>query len=166
MRGLRVQLVQLFTQYFTKVKEKYIRENFVLIYELLDEVCDNGVPQITEPSVLKEYIFQKGTFLRERKESARDVTLQVTGAVAHRNPRVAYKKNEVYLDIVETTHVLMSVDGAPRMPRKHGRLTPGHGARLSPRRRMAMDARSRKLAAVAGVMGGRCQACAMPPDLE
>lgn len=38
--------------------------------------------------------------------------LQVTGAVAHRNPRVTYKKNEVYLDIVETTHVLMSCDGA------------------------------------------------------
>jgi hypothetical protein len=107
-----MQLVQLFTQYFSKVKEKFIRENFVLIYELLDEVCDNGVPQITEPSVLKEYIFQKGTHLADKKEAAADVTVQVTGAVAHRNPRVTYKRNEVYLDIVETTHVLMSVDGA------------------------------------------------------
>jgi hypothetical protein len=107
-----VQLIQLFTQYFSKVKEKCIRDNFVLIYELLDEVCDNGVPQITEPSVLKEYIFQKGTFLADKKEAAMDVTLQVTGAVAHRNPRVTYKRNEVYLDIVETTDVLMSVDGA------------------------------------------------------
>lgn len=79
-----MQLVQLFTQYFTKVKEKYIRENFVLIYELLDEVCDNGVPQITEPSVLKEYIFQKGTFLREKKESASDVTLQVCASARQR----------------------------------------------------------------------------------
>jgi AP-2 complex subunit mu-1 len=110
-----VQLVVLFTEYFNKVKEKNIRDNFVLIYELLDECCDNGVPQITEPSVLKEYIFQKGTFLADKKEFASDVTLQVTGALAHRNPRTSYKKNEVYLDIVETTHVLMATDGAHRL---------------------------------------------------
>jgi hypothetical protein len=38
--------------------------------------------------------------------------VQVTGAVAHRSPKVSYKKNEVYLDIVETTHALMATDGA------------------------------------------------------
>ena len=106
-----MQIVVLFTQYFNKVKEKYIRENFVLIYELLDECCDNGVPQITDPSTLKEYIFQKGTYVKE-KEAPADVTLQVTGAVAHRNPRTSYKKNEVYLDIVETANVLVASDGA------------------------------------------------------
>jgi hypothetical protein len=74
-----VQLIVLFAQYFAKVKEKYVRENFVLIYELLDECCDHGVPQITEPSVLKEYIFQKGTFLKEKKDPADDMTLQVCG---------------------------------------------------------------------------------------
>jgi AP-1 complex subunit mu len=54
--------VQLFSHYFKKVKEKRIRENFVLIYELLDEVCDYGIPQITDPFALKSYIFQKGAF--------------------------------------------------------------------------------------------------------
>lgn len=57
-----VQLVQLFSHYFHKVKEKNIRENFVLIYELLDEVCDYGIPQITDPFTLKAYIFQKGEY--------------------------------------------------------------------------------------------------------
>jgi hypothetical protein len=57
-----VQLEQLFTHYFKKVKEKRIRENFVLIYELLDEVCDYGVPQITDPFALRNYIFQQGAY--------------------------------------------------------------------------------------------------------
>jgi len=34
----------------------------VLIYELLDEVCDYGIPQITDPFTLKAYIFQKGEY--------------------------------------------------------------------------------------------------------
>jgi AP-2 complex subunit mu-1 len=45
------------------------------------------------------------------KEAAPDVTLQVTGAVAHRNANVFHKKNEVYLDVVETVNVLLSKDG-------------------------------------------------------
>jgi hypothetical protein len=47
----------------------------------------------------------------DKKEVAPDVTLQVTGAVAHRNPNTFYKKNEVYLDVVETVNVLISKDG-------------------------------------------------------
>jgi len=48
----------------------------------------------------------------DKHDPAGNVTLQVTGAVAHRNPTTVYKKNEVYLDIVETINVLMSKDGA------------------------------------------------------
>ena len=79
-----VQLLNLFTQYFRKVKETYIRNNFTLIYELLDECCDFGVPQITEPSILKEYIYQQGTVKAERKRKATQsqVTLQVRALVA------------------------------------------------------------------------------------
>lgn len=32
----------------------------MLIYELLDEAMDFGLPQITDPTVLKSLIFQKG----------------------------------------------------------------------------------------------------------
>lgn len=39
--------------------EEVIKANFVLIYELLDEILDFGYPQISEPAVLKSLIFQK-----------------------------------------------------------------------------------------------------------
>ena len=36
--------------------EESIRDNFVLIYELLDELMDFGYPQTTESKILKEYV--------------------------------------------------------------------------------------------------------------
>lgn len=56
-----IQLVGLFQSYFEgDLCEKSIQDNFVLIYELLDEAMDFGLPQITDPTVLKSLIFQKG----------------------------------------------------------------------------------------------------------
>lgn len=37
--------------------------------------------------------------------------MQVTGAVSWRREGLTYKKNEVYLDIVETVNVLMTAKG-------------------------------------------------------
>lgn len=42
--------------YFRTLREESIRDNFVLIYELLDETMDFGHPQFTEPSILKECV--------------------------------------------------------------------------------------------------------------
>jgi hypothetical protein len=39
--------------------------------------------------------------------------MQVTGAVSWRREGLRYKKNEVYLDIVESINVLMTAKGAP-----------------------------------------------------
>eukprot|EP01025_Chloroclados_australasicus_P016601 TRINITY_DN1836_c0_g1_i1.p2 TRINITY_DN1836_c0_g1~~TRINITY_DN1836_c0_g1_i1.p2 ORF type:complete len:292 (-),score=14.85 TRINITY_DN1836_c0_g1_i1:400-1275(-) len=50
------------------------------------------------------------------------VTHQVTGAVAHRNPKVFYKKNELFLDIVESVDTLMSTDGTVIRSEVNGRL--------------------------------------------
>eukprot|EP00803_Ostreobium_quekettii_P001696 evm.model.scf_3664.1 EVM.evm.TU.scf_3664.1 scf_3664:1961-7119(+) len=54
-------LVQLFKSYFGGTfSENAIKNNFVLIYELLDETIDFGYPQITDPATMKSFIFQKG----------------------------------------------------------------------------------------------------------
>ena len=39
-----------------ELEEESIRDNFVIIYELLDEVMDYGYPQILDADLLKEYI--------------------------------------------------------------------------------------------------------------
>lgn len=53
------KLIQVFAEYFKDVEEESIRDNFVIIYELLDEVMDFGYPQITEGRILREYALSK-----------------------------------------------------------------------------------------------------------
>lgn len=109
------ELISLFTSYFNEFTEKSIQNNFVLIYELLDEIMDAGYPQILTPEILKLYITQQGvrSEISEKGNQAVDnkATLQVTGAVGHRRDGIVYKKNQVYLDIVESVNLLMSAKG-------------------------------------------------------
>ena len=41
-----------------QVEEESIRDNFVICYELLDELIDFGYPQTTDAKILQEYITQ------------------------------------------------------------------------------------------------------------
>ena len=47
-------LFQIFAEYFKELEEESIRDNFVVIYELLDEVMDFGYPQTTDSKILQE----------------------------------------------------------------------------------------------------------------
>jgi len=115
-------VTRLCAHYFGACNENSIRSNFVLLYELLDEICDNGYPQITAAEVLKTYITQrsapwdfteKQAAQREADERMAAVAAakQVTGAMQWRREGLLYKKNQVYLDIVESVNMMMSVDG-------------------------------------------------------
>jgi AP-1 complex subunit mu len=46
--------VEVFISYFKDLEEESVRDNFVVIYELLDEMMDFGFPQTTEPKILQE----------------------------------------------------------------------------------------------------------------
>jgi len=58
-------LVKVLEEYFARLEEESIRDNFVIIYELLDEMVDFGYPQTTEAKVLKQYITQEGQKLHK-----------------------------------------------------------------------------------------------------
>jgi AP-2 complex subunit mu-1 len=93
--------VALFKSYFGGAfDEDAIRNNFVLIYELLDEIMDFGYPQNLSPEILKLYITQEGVgspFSSKPQDirTPANATLQVTGAVGWRREGLVYKKNEV-----------------------------------------------------------------------
>lgn len=42
------KFIEVLCSYFTDVEEESVRDNFVIIYELLDEMMDNGYPQHTD----------------------------------------------------------------------------------------------------------------------
>ncbi len=96
--------------------EESIRKNFVLLYELLDEMVDFGYPQSTSTESLKLCVHneaqivestspQKLLNLNPRTVPSNAVHRPV-GAVAGGN-----KKNEIFVDILERITVLLNANG-------------------------------------------------------
>ncbi|XP_039570855.1 AP-1 complex subunit mu-2-like [Passer montanus] len=48
------KVVEVFCEYFKELEEESIRDNFVIVYELLDELMDFGFPQTTDSKILQE----------------------------------------------------------------------------------------------------------------
>ncbi|EAL68755.1 hypothetical protein ACTFIW_004107 [Dictyostelium discoideum] len=109
------QLVDIFKSYFDNLDEDSIRNNFVLVYELLDEILDFGYPQNCSTDVLKLYITQGQGKLKSLDKLKQDkiskITIQATGTTPWRTPDIKYKRNELYIDVVESVNLLMSAEG-------------------------------------------------------
>ncbi|CAJ0957686.1 unnamed protein product [Ranitomeya imitator] len=103
------KVVEVFTEYFKELEEESIRDNFVIVYELLDEVMDFGFPQTTESKILQEYITQQGNKLETAKSR---VPTTVTNAVSWRSEGLKYKKNEVFIDVIESVNLLVNSNGS------------------------------------------------------
>ena len=96
--------------YFRSVEEESIRDNFVLTYELMDEMMDNGIPQTTEVKILREYIKTESFQFLANAEQQRPPTA-ITNAVSWRPEGIKHKKNEVFLDVIEKLNLLVSANG-------------------------------------------------------
>jgi len=117
------RVVETFKSYFQVVNEESIRKNFVLIYELLDEIVDFGHPQLSSSEILQQIITQgKARYDFSKNKSGLKVTKQVTGAVPWRSADVKHKKNQVFIDVIETVNVLISSSGTILNADTSGRL--------------------------------------------
>lgn len=102
--------VEVMQSYFGKISEENIKNNFVLIYELLDEILDFGYPQNSDVGILKTYITQQGVKSQSKEETAQ-ITNQVTGQIGWRREGIKYRRNELFLDVLEYVNLLMSPQG-------------------------------------------------------
>ena len=51
--SLLYKIRQVMMEYFKEVEEESVRDNFVICYELLDELVDFGYPQTTDAQILQ-----------------------------------------------------------------------------------------------------------------
>ncbi|KAG1359384.1 AP-2 complex subunit mu [Cocos nucifera] len=116
-----VEAVGLFKSYFGGAfDEDAIRNNFVLIYELLDEIMDFGYPQNLSPEILKLYITQEGVrspFSSKVKFIIITLSFYVYSHQKSQSQMQHYKLQvllvgDVFLDIVESVNLLMSSKGS------------------------------------------------------
>nr|CAB3222086.1 AP-1 complex subunit mu-1 [Phallusia mammillata] len=101
------KLCQIFAHYFKELEEESIKDNFVIVYELFDEVMDFGYPQFSDPKILQEYITQESHKLEVQVRPPSTVT----NAVSWRSEGLKYRKNEVFLDVIESVNLLVSTTG-------------------------------------------------------
>ncbi|KAJ4353721.1 clathrin associated protein complex medium subunit [Didymosphaeria variabile] len=105
------RLIALGKAYFGKFDEEAVKNNFVLVYELLDEILDFGYPQNTETDTLKMYITTEGVKSERAMEDSSKITMQATGATSWRRSDIKYRKNEAFVDVIEDVNLLMSATG-------------------------------------------------------
>ena len=119
------KIVEVFTEYFKELEEESIRDNFVIIYELLDEMMDFGYPQTTETKILQEWVISASydhysalthnvryiTQESHKLEIQARPPIAVTNAVSWRSEGIRYRKNEVFLDVIESLNLLVNSNG-------------------------------------------------------
>ncbi|EEB05773.1 AP-2 adaptor complex subunit Apm4 [Schizosaccharomyces japonicus yFS275] len=111
------EFIQLCSRYFGKLNESSVKDNFIFIYELLDELIDFGVPQTTEMSALKSYLSTEGIKSKggpsssSEKTTSQRVTAQLTGAISWRGADVKHRKNTIYVDVIENMNLLIGTTG-------------------------------------------------------
>jgi len=103
------RLAEVLRGYFKELVEESIKDNFVITYELLDEMMDNGYPQTTEVKILKEYIRTESYQLSIEQLRPSPA---ITNAVCWRSEGIIHKKNEIFLDVVEKLNLLVSGNGS------------------------------------------------------
>ena len=106
------KLKDILIDYFNVLEEETVKDNFVLIYELLDEIMDHGFPQITEGKILKDLIMISSN-KKNNKTSKENLALTstMTNAVSWRKEGIKYNVNEAWLDVVEKVDELISSTG-------------------------------------------------------
>ena len=109
-----------YVQYF------FLQDNYVVVYELLDEMLDNGFPLATESNILKELIKPPNmlrsvvnTVTGKTNVSATLPTGQLSN-VPWRRAGVKYTNNEAYFDVIEEVDAIIDKSGATVSAEIHG----------------------------------------------
>lgn len=102
--------------YCGSVSEEAIRKNFPLIYELLDEAVDYGLPQNTSTEALKTFVMNEPTVVApvSMKPLFGGLTKGPTGvfkSVLDTNRTDGKRRDEIYVDVVERLSVTFNAAG-------------------------------------------------------
>lgn len=107
-----------FTDYFSECNEQAINDHIVVVYELLEEMLDNGFPLATESNILKELIKPPNIINRvvNTVTGASNVSSELpTGSLSNvpwRRSGVKYPNNEVYFDVTEEIDCIIDKQGS------------------------------------------------------
>ncbi|ETV90718.1 hypothetical protein H310_14555 [Aphanomyces invadans] len=111
------RVVAVFRDYFGSFEESAIKDNFSTVYQLLEEMLDNGYPLTTEPNALKAMVAPPSTVNRIAaivSGKSRVSDQLPDGAISNipwRKAGVKYTQNEIYFDVVEEIDAIVDSHG-------------------------------------------------------
>ncbi|KAI9311783.1 Mu homology domain-containing protein [Dichotomocladium elegans] len=119
------RIIDILKDYLGDVSELSIRENFVTVYQLLEEMMDYGYPLTTEPNTLKDIIMPPTILNRviNTVGAAAGVAPKVPQNLSNipwRKAGVKYTQNEIYFDIVEEIDATIAQNGSVVSCEAHG----------------------------------------------
>lgn len=97
------------------LSEESIRKNFVLIYEIIDEMIDFGYPQLSSTEQIKPFVFTDPIVISSQKFDQGMMNRNSKTSDAIKKPISQNldksKKNEIFVDIIEKITVLFNSSG-------------------------------------------------------
>jgi AP-4 complex subunit mu-1 len=116
------RMMKVFRDFCGVLNEESIRKNFVLIYEIIDEIIDYGHPQLITTETIKQYIINEPILVQQKVPTK---TSSFTPAIFSSNTisstaiqrplsQITDKKNmknEIFVDIFEKLSVLFNSNG-------------------------------------------------------
>lgn len=122
------RVVELFGEYFGECNETRIKDNYVIVYELLEEMLDNGYPLATESNILKELIKPPSIVRSMVNVVTGDSNVSSTlpsgqlSSIPWRRVGVKYSVNEVFLDMIEEVDAIIDKSGTTIVAEIQGRV--------------------------------------------
>ncbi|KAL4578913.1 hypothetical protein LXL04_015045 [Taraxacum kok-saghyz] len=103
------------SDYLGGLNEDVIKDNFVIVYELLDEMIDNGFPLTTEPNILRDMIAPPNIvskMLSVVTGTTSNVSDTLPGAtsscVPWRTTQLKHANNDVYVNLIEEMDTIIN----------------------------------------------------------
>ncbi|GKT27548.1 AP-3 complex subunit mu-1 [Aduncisulcus paluster] len=100
--------------YFDDVTAKVLKDNFITVYQLIDEICDGGHPMNTEPNVISTLVDPTSrSAAKSATEEIHDKKLptECMTAIPWRGGGITHSRNNVYFDIVENVDAVIDSSG-------------------------------------------------------
>ena len=113
-----VRLSDTLADYFERLSAAAVKAHFVTVYQLLEEMCDSGVPTTLEANVLKELIPPPG----RAPPPPQPGPGPPAQALPWRRAGCRYASNEVFFDLVESLDATLDADGRTLFSALHGEL--------------------------------------------
>lgn len=105
------QIIKVIKDFCGGYSEKIIRQNFVLVYEILDEMMDFGYPQLTNTSQLKDYVVtpvEQNSFFFNFTSKNIFKPNTINAQTTKDSITKAESKNAIFFDVVENLDIVFN----------------------------------------------------------